>query len=380
MISKVREVGLIVLETFFIAGLTILGIIPFSCKVTTEGIEIIGGDYTAPVIEEVNVIDEKTVTMNFSNKINLKNIVVSPSVAGISDSSLHSDTEELSPALAAASGLYGKIDTEFNLSEDGKTITLNLQEETQIGKGYEIFGVVEDRIGNTLTFCIPFTGFNSKFPAMIITEAQIKYGKGTLKGNTIYRGEFVEFLVLEDGNLAGLELFSAADGDAKKYSFPAIEVKRGEVLLVHLRTIGEGCISEEGDDLNLATAPHSKDGVRDLWLETSLAHFNDSSDIILLRNSVNYSIIDGLMYAAEDALEWKSNVAPYALELAASGIYNSSDISAASTSKGCTPQRSLTRNDLQYVLEKLNQGEDIELPLISDEDSWSVVEVSPGLL
>lgn len=378
--QKLGNVGLILLQTFLLVGITLFAVIPFSCKVTTEGIEIIGGDYSAPVIEEVLVIDDKTVKLCFSESINLKNVVVSPFISGISDSAKHSETRMLSPSLAAATGEYGKIETEIFKSEDGKLITLSFNEKTTIGKTYEVFGTVEDAIGNTLTFCVPFTGYNSSVPRVIITEAQIKYQKGTSKGEVVYRGEFIEILALQDGNLAGIELLSAADGEEKKYEFPAIEVKRGEIVLVHLRTIGEGCVNETGEDLNLATAPHSKDGIRDLWVETNLAHYNDTSDIIYLRNSVNGAILDGVMYASPDSVEWKSSIAGIAEEVAMAGIYSSSDISNASSSKGCTTLKSLTRVESESILKLALSDEDFEYPVPSDENSWVVSAVTPGML
>ena len=109
MKRKIFEAGRILLEAVLIAALTLLGVVPFSCKVSAEGIEIIGGDYTAPVIEAVNVIDEETVIMEFSDSVKMSNVVVSPFIPGISDSSNHSQTEELSPSLAAASGLFSLI-------------------------------------------------------------------------------------------------------------------------------------------------------------------------------------------------------------------------------------------------------------------------------
>ena len=378
--GKLKEIGLIVLESLVIVGITLFGVFPFSCKVTAEGIEIIGGDYTPPTIENLSVVDEKTVTMEFSDQVNLRSVVISPVIPGVSDSSQHSETEELSPAIAAATGQYGKIDAEINSSEDGKIITFNLQEATTIGKSYEIYGLVEDKIGNTLTFCMPFIGYNSKFPKLLMTEAVIKYGKGTKSGETVYRGEFVEFLVLEGGNLAGLELLSAADGENKKYSFPAIEVSKGEIFLVHLRTVGEGCVNEDGDNLDLATAPHSKNGVRDLWLETNTSHFNDSSDVIYVRNSVDNSIFDGFMYAADDADEWKPVVAEYAVKLADLGFYESSDISQAASSKGCSPLKSLTRIDGAEIYQKLLAGEEVELPVMNTADGWGVMAASPGVM
>ena len=131
MKRKIFEAGRILLEAVLIAALTLLGVVPFSCKVSAEGIEIIGGDYTAPVIEAVNVIDEETVIMEFSDSVKMSNVVVSPFIPGISDSSNHSQTEELSPSLAAASGLYGKLPVQVSSSEDFKSITFNLGEKTK---------------------------------------------------------------------------------------------------------------------------------------------------------------------------------------------------------------------------------------------------------
>lgn len=376
---KQKEICLVALQTVLLVGITLFSVVPFSCKVTTEGIEIIGGDYSAPDIEEVDVIDEKTVTMTFSDSVNVRDVVVSPVLPGISDSDVHSETEDLSPAIAAAAGEFGHINATVKKSEDGKNITFILEEGTVIGKSYEVYGTVEDKIGNTLTFCVPFTGYNSKVPKIIMTEAQIKYAKATVKNEAVYRGEYIEFLALEEGNLAGLELCSAADGEAKTYAFPAIEVKKGELFLVHFRTAGDGCINEDGDDLNAATAPHSAPEVRDLWWDNTSSHFNDSSDVLILRNTVDGSIMDALMYAVPEALEWKPAVGEAALEVFNEGFYVTCDISGACNSKGVSPLKSLTRVEGRTILEALLAGEEVEWPVAGD-GAWEVMAVTPGVV
>ena len=94
----------------------------------------------------------------------------------------------------------------------------------------------------TQWFTVAFTGFNPKVPSLLITEVQIKYTKAKLKSGDEYRSEFVEILALEDGNLAGLRLISASDGEKKAYNFPGIEVHKDEVILLHLRNAGS-CIT-----------------------------------------------------------------------------------------------------------------------------------------
>ena len=377
--KKMQEALYILLQASLITGVTVFAVMPFSCKVTTEGIQIIGGDYSSPKLNEVTVLSDSSLSISFSEPVTLSELVVSTLIPGVSDSMISSKTQKPSMALQAAGGANGFIPAEVDYSEDKKTALIQLKEPTQIGRQYELYGVVKDKIGNSLTFCVPFKGYNSFVPKMIFTEAQIKYGKGTSSGNTVYRSEFVELLSLEDGNLAGLELVSASDGETKKFQFPVLQVKKGELILVHLRTAGEGCVNEDGDDLNLATAPHSKNGVRDLWSESTSSHFNDSSDVIVLRNSVDGSIVDALMYAAEDASEWKKGVADLAVLVGESGIYNSYDISNACSSKGCTPLKSLTRLDVEEILRLVNE-EEFDYPFVNDDQNWGVSPVTPGVV
>lgn len=375
---KIKEILSIGIQTLVITALVLLAVIPFSCKVTEEGIEIIGGDYTSPCLTDIVVVDGSTLNLVFTERVKMSSLVISEKINGISNSDYHSESDALSPALAVAVGEYGEIEASVEYQEDNGTVIVNLQKPTEIGKEYEIFGVVEDRIGNTLTFTAPFSGYNSRIPKIIMTEVQIKYGKGSSGGEAIYRGEYVELLALEDGNLIGLELFSASDGEKKKYHFPNIDVHKGEILLVHLRTVGEGCVNETFD-LDEATAPHSKNGIRDLWDDNTTARFNDNSDVIILRNRVNGSIMDGIMYSSIDAVEWKNGIADYAIELQQSGIYSSWEIDKVSSSKGCTTLRSLTRNNAQEIYEMIMSEEEYEYPIPVNEEDWIVDNVSPGI-
>ena len=300
--------------------------------------------------------------MSFSEKVKISSVVVSKMIKDVSDSMEHSATIELSPAIAAAGGQFGKIDVSADVSEDGQTVTYNLEQACEVGESYEIFGMAEDNTGNSLTFCVPFTGFNSRVAELIMTEVQIKYSKG--------KGEFVEFLVLKDGNLGGLELVSGVDGETKKYEFPPVEVTAGEIFLVHLRTAEEGCVSETGDNLNEATALYSVAGVRDLWSENTTARFNDSTDVIILRNGNSAggaaAVLDAIMYAAEDAAEWKKGAADFAQLVVEAGIYDSAEIGDAMSSKGASYAKSFQR---------VNAGAGRDAG-----NSWIIKAVTPGTL
>ena len=375
-----RELLLMLFQTFLLVTLTLLCVLPFSCRVSEEGIIFVGGDYVCPVLEEVQVLDESTVTMTFSEKIKLKSFTVSEKIKELSDSSEHSDTLELSPALKAASGGYGRVETEGSLSEDGCTVIYKAVDSYEVGKAYEIFGTVEDKAGNSLTYCVPFSGFNSCVPQLIITEVQIKGAKGSQNGNPIFRGEFVEFLALTDGNLAGLELVGGADGEAKKYLFPPVPVSKGEVFLVHLRTYGDGCVNELEEDLNAATAPHSAKGIRDLWSENTAARLNDSSDVIILRNSISDKLLDAFMYAVEDEVEWKKGRSELARAAVEAGIYSTGDISEAVLNVKTSPLKSFSRLDANDIRSLALSGQPYEYPVRAAVDNWVVKETSPGTL
>ena len=96
--KKWGSLVILLVQTVFLVGITVFCVVPVSCKVSEEGILFVGGDYVSPVLEDVTVIDDKTVQISFSEKIRLVNFVVSEQIEDISDSSEHSETIELSPA------------------------------------------------------------------------------------------------------------------------------------------------------------------------------------------------------------------------------------------------------------------------------------------
>ncbi len=373
---------ILLLQTLALTFITILCVLPFSCKVTEEGIIFVGGDYVSPVLEDVCVIDERTVNISFSEKIKLRSFTVSEQIKEISDSSEHSDTIELSPALKAAAGGYGKVDSDFLISEDGCTISFSATDRYEVGKAYEIFGTVEDRAGNTLTYCVPFCGFNSRIPRLVMTEIQPKYKK---VNDNSFRCEYVELLALTAGNLSGVELFSGADGEAKKFLLPPAEVEAGDLILIHLRSAGSGCTTET-DNLNASTATYSGKNIRDIWSDNTKSRIGDSSDVIIIRDSVKGTILDALMYAPQDALEWGKGLSAPANLVYESGIYESNEVSDAEISNGFTASviYSFVRLDAAELRAKALSGqaaeESFEYPVKRSAESWAVRNCTPGTL
>ena len=101
---KRKEMIILLSQTFVLCSCVFLCVIPVSCKLTEEGIRITAGDYAAPVIENLEVLDGRTLKMDFSERVKVKSVVVSKMIKNVSDSMDHSDTIEASPALLSRNG------------------------------------------------------------------------------------------------------------------------------------------------------------------------------------------------------------------------------------------------------------------------------------
>lgn len=386
--SKLKEKLLVVGEALLIAGITVVAVMPVSCKITEQGIKIVGGDYVPPVLNNFVVSDEKTVVLEFSENVEVSGFVVAKVVDDLFSSQEHSDTLDLSPALERASGVYGTVacsviyeDEEGQPVSSGRIIRFVLDEQMEIGQGYELYTKVRDSTGNTLTLAVPFSGYNSCVPEIMITEIQTESVSSQNKAEKTagtYRNEYVELLVLKSGNLAGLELCSGYDGETKKYLFPTVEVTAGEIIVVHMRARGNGCISEEGDDLSLATSSYTSPQIRDLWTELETTTLGNKTDIIILRNRADHRLLDAVMFRASTVEAWNKTMIDYSQALDGAGIYSSGDIEEAFITDSLTATKTLHRtNAAEYRDAVLAEGP-LEFPIPSSCDFWAVADPTPG--
>ncbi|MBO4532690.1 MAG: hypothetical protein J5726_03225 [Treponema sp.] len=381
--EKLRQWLLVAAETCVIVGIMLAAVAPISCKITEQGITIVGGDYTPPVLNDFTVVDERTVRLEFSERVSVHDYVVAQVTDELFASEEHSDTLELSPALERVSGVYGSIPCSVTEQDDG-TVIITLEEDMQVGQGYEFYSQVRDKTGNSLTLAIPFAGYNSRVPVLIMTELQtesVSSQRATEKEAGIYRNEFVELLVLRGGNLAGLELCSAYDGEAKKFLFPPIEVSTGEVFVVHMRSRGNGCVSETGDNLGEATSSYTSAEVRDLWTDIETTTLGNKTDIILLRNRADRRLLDAVMYRASNIEAWTKLMIDYSALVDESGIYESGDVENAFITDNMSNSKTMYRTDAEALRQQVMDGQEIELPVKSGAELWAVLDQpNPGSL
>lgn len=352
------------IQTFVFTGISVCSITNISCKISAEGIKLLNGDYQSPVLEYYNVVDEKTINLKFSKEVSLCGCSVS------SQMNENKEDEQIPE--------NDLIEAEISYDDSKTLISLNLAKELIVGKTYELFGMVNDDYGNSLTFSVQIPGYNSRIPKIIMTEIQsASVGQTTKeKAAGIYRNEFIEFLALSDGNLSGLEIVSGYDGESKKYIFPPVEVKKGEIFVVHLRKRGQGCISEEGDNLNLAFASYTNPDVRDLWGSEESTLLGNKVDVVVVKNQFTGKVVDAVMYRESSVESWSKDMEKYAILAVDSTIYDSSNPDQAAITDGLTDTKTFSRQNCNLLIEKIEKSEEIEYPVKGS--LWEVTSASAG--
>lgn len=275
-----------------------------SCKITSEGIKVLDEE-ESPEITSVGTLDAKSLEVQFSKAVKAKNATVSKLEAGETAS-----LDQIS---------HDAMEASASVSDDGKTVVYEFAHETKVGERYQLFGEVADSRGNSLTFALPFDGHNSRVPILIIEEVQGAYSKDK------HRCEYIILTALTDGNIGGLELYSAQYPSLlSNYQFPPCEVKAGEKIMFHLRTFEDVDFENETDE-NLARdkGEWSQAQVRDLFFENSKKCVGESYDIILLRNKSDMKILDALLYTTEAAKENFSKLSESAELATTQGKWNS---------------------------------------------------------
>lgn len=378
-----------------ICGTVIMAVCPFSCRMTEEGVVLIKGDLSSPSIVSWRVASGHSVEIVFSEKVKLGETAIlhiqnqnssdgdledtagettgkADNLDNAGDGEAGGSTEiklarlaknSFAPYLALSHEKLQGVSAVY--SDDGYAVTLLCDEKFETGAHYTIFSEISDSSGNTLTFALPFIGYNDKMPEIFIAGVHPKYTSSNRKDGKVYKNEFVELYAATSGNLSGIEIVSAVDGEDKKFVLPSIDVKVGTFVTVHLRSRGEDCVSETMDNLSLCTQEYASDKCLDLWSENLEARLGDTQDVIILRNVWDRKILDALMYAPAGSTSWQSDALKAAAsEVCAAGLWTS-DLPAA-----VVPSDDLTASKM--ILRKGVSGGH------TGADDWTIVPVISG--
>lgn len=315
MNRKVKSAALWLAQVAVVSSAVMFCAFPVSCKINEKGIRILTGDFTAPTLRSIKTRDERSVEMNFSKNVKIKNALVMES------------TGRQGAWLDAESVAEGA--REANVSYEGEnTVAVSSADGFALGKKYEICAVAEDDAGNTLTFCVPFVGYNARVPSFVICSVHPGYATETVKstGKKEYKTEFAQLYMLSDGNLSGLSVRSAKTGGKRLFALPAAEVSKGDIVTIHLRKAGDGCVNETGKDKSLAHSRYSSKGARDLWIDNDAKFLDESEDVLAIQDE-DGKILDAVMYSQASSESWKSEMArSLAEEAAAAGVWEGGGI------------------------------------------------------
>ncbi|MDR0411469.1 MAG: hypothetical protein LBH75_05810 [Treponema sp.] len=238
--------------------------------------------------------------------------------------------------------------------ENGETVTVHLNDDVSGGNPITANVLVEDSNKNTLHVLVSFRSRNERLPSFLITEIRTETAKP--------KGEFVELKMLEDGNLCALRMFTATNSmEIPFFEFPSIEVKKGDYVVIHLRTYEENATNETSRDKTASKAKDSSDTAWDLWLPDSTERLRKTDAVFLMDQDDN--IVDAVVFSADDTWGTKTNSenierALVLLRKQGAWLFESEDVFAPSdafSSANTTTTRTICRNE---TLSDLNAASD----------------------
>lgn len=329
--------------------------VPVGCRMTEEGVSILSGEADSPKIVSYALENSSELMLNFSKKVELKDLEVT--------------SKDKSESIGA---------NVSETSDDGASLKVKLSSPSKVGVNYSLTGVASDSQGNTVSFGLPFTGFNENPCRLILSEISSKHQSS----KEVYKkAEFVELYVLSGGNTAGIEIVSGSDGEEKKYQFEPVDVKTGEYITVHFRTVDEGeCVNETGENLALSTGNGSSDTARDLWVEGKETRISDN-DVIVLRDVCRGKILDAVLFSSSEKNSWyyaeQKTLSQEAFE---SGVWKGgSGVEYAASADGITAVRTLCRLTVDDIIKQFNAGGENDDVIQAGKEDWAVVKkCSPG--
>jgi len=286
-----------------------------SCDMDPAVVSIWGGDMSVPKLVGVKTESPTTLVTSFSSPVTIlaASVVIPDSDSGSS---------------RAASWAIG---------DDETSIRFTLAEKLAIGTHAVLSASVADDKGNTLSFSVPVTAFNDRVPKLRINEIRTAYSKPKV--------EYIELYALSDGNLSGVEISCAMDTADPAYEFPAAEVRKGDYIVYHLRSVEDGLV-DETDTVDVSGGSDAKPFARDFWNTLSKSPLKPTN-VIFIRNRKGGEILDALVCAEKDLAAWPEVLRPAVDEAVAGGAWKpDSSVQSAFCSSGSTATRTIGRDSL----------------------------------
>ncbi|MCL2066607.1 MAG: hypothetical protein FWG99_03985 [Treponema sp.] len=235
---------------------------------------------------------------------------------------------------------------EIDTIEEGSIVKVNLLHGLLPGQHLEADFKVEDDYGNSIEMSLPFYSKNNRVPVLQINELRTEYSGPSS------RAEFIEFKMKSDGNLGALRVFVASNNkNPLVYEFKPVEVKEGEYVVLHMRTLSDLCKDEYGEDLDESGGTDSCPTARDFWIPGSTKLLRKTDAVYVLDQ--NNNVLTAIMLVEKLSPLWeKPHFAKAAEFLFSQGAWMSAEggipspIDAVnSTGIGSALTRSISKNE-----------------------------------
>jgi hypothetical protein len=252
---------------FTLLSISMLGFAAISCS--TEGVlqQILGTRAEAPVFLDCRPVSSNEMVFKFSQPVNVKSLYFDPPL-------------------------------EVDSIEGGDEVTVVFAKKLEEGRKVTADIIVEDSGMNTLNVIVPFRTRNDRMPRLVFNELRTEYSKP--------RVEFVEFISQGAGNLGGMRLFIAGQSlTAPVYEFAPVEVKKGEYIVLHLRTVEEDCQDETGTNLAFSAGTDAQNDARDFWLPGAKKLLHKTDALWLMDQ--DDKIIDALLLSESADGKWSND-------------------------------------------------------------------------
>ena len=225
--------------------------------------------------------------------------------------------------------LYFNPPMENEIISEGESVTIAYNSLLPGGTLISADILVEDKSRNTLNILVSFRTRNDRIPELIINEIRTAYSNP--------RAEFIELKALSAGNLGAMRVFAIYDKDEPIFEFPPVEVKKGEYIVLHTRSIESGIIDELGTNLAESKGTDALSTARDFWMPGSLKLH--STNVIYTMDQDD-RIIDGVLLLSGD-YKWKESLEAAAGEMEKQEMWSGDAVNT----DGNTATRTICRDE-----------------------------------
>ena len=229
------------------------------CSAVPELPNIMGGDWTAPILTGVVARSTAVVALEFDKTVTLKRAFITPERQVVSS------------------------------EWDDDELRLYMDAPLKPGSEYWIDAIVEDASGNMSSIVVSVYGLNEELPRILINEFVCK-GSST-------RPDWVELRVLEAGNLGGMTLYEGSPGTwDSRFVFPDVSVETDDYIIVHFKPEG---IPDEINETTRRDESGGRDShpeAWDFWVEGGDGIAN-STGALSLTTYPGGPIVDAVLYS-----------------------------------------------------------------------------------